>query len=66
MNFASNMRYCTAIQQIFVLSEIWQWEMKEWLKLHNLHIDHVMIQSEIILMIGPKVAETVKWNRSPD
>jgi hypothetical protein len=37
--------------------------VKEWLKLHNLHIDHVMIQSELKYLIGAKVAETRKWNR---
>jgi len=35
----------TASQWILVLSQIWQREVKEQLKLHNLHTDHVMIRS---------------------
>jgi len=35
----------TAIRRILVLSQIWQREVKEQLKLHNLRTDHVMIRS---------------------
>jgi hypothetical protein len=33
------------------------------LKLHNLHTDHTMIQSELKNLIEAKVAGTVIWNR---
>jgi len=55
----------TVIRRILVQSQIWQWEVKEGLKLHNLHIDHVMIRSEPKYLIGAKVAGTVIWNRGP-
>jgi len=51
--------YFTATQQISVRSQIWQREVKERLKLHNLRIDHVMIQSELNYLIGAKVVP--KW-----
>ena len=38
-------------------------EVKERLKLNNLRIDHVMIQSKLEYLIGAKVVGTVKWNR---
>jgi hypothetical protein len=34
-------------------------EVKEGLKLHNLHTDHVMIRSELIYLIGAKAVGTV-------
>jgi len=58
-------RYFTAIQWILVRSQIGQRDVKEKLKLHNLHTDHVMIRSELKYLIGAKVGGTVKWNRSP-
>jgi hypothetical protein len=36
-----------ATQPILVASHIWQLEVKERLKLYNLHIDHVVIRSEL-------------------
>jgi len=48
-----------------VQSQIWQREVKERLKLHNLHSDHIVIQSELKYLIGVKVAGTVIWNRRP-
>jgi hypothetical protein len=35
------------------------WEVKEGLKLHNLHTDHVMIRSELIYLIGAKAVRTI-------
>jgi len=57
--------YFTAIQPMLVQTQIWQQEVKERLKLHNLHIDHVLIRSELKYLIGAKVAGTVIWNRGP-
>ena len=57
--------FFAAIQRILVQSQIWQQEVKEGLKLHNLHIDHVMIRSEPKYFIGAKVAGTVIWNCGP-
>jgi len=57
--------YFTAIQRILAQSQIYQWEAKEGLKLHNLRTDHVTIRSELRYVIGGKVAGTVIWNRGP-
>ena len=35
------------------------------LKLHNLHIEHAMIQSELRYLIGAKVKQPIKWNHGP-
>jgi len=55
----------TATQWISIVSPIWMLEMKELVKLHNLHIHHVTIQSELRYLIGAEVAGTLKWNRGP-
>jgi len=47
--------YSTAIQRILVGLQIWKRDMNEGLKLHNLHIHHVMIRSELKYLIGAKV-----------
>jgi len=39
-------RYFTVTQQVLVASPFWMREVKELLKLCNLHTDHVMIRSE--------------------
>jgi len=39
---------------ILVVSQIWKREVKERLKLHNLHTDHVMIRSELKYLFGSK------------
>ena len=51
--------YFTATQRISVQSQIWMREVKEALKLHNLHTDHVMIRSELKYLIGAKAVGTV-------
>jgi hypothetical protein len=51
-----------AIKRILVQSQIWQREVKEGLKLHNLHTDHVTIRSELRYLIGAQVAGTVISN----
>jgi len=59
--------YCTATQQISVGSQIWKREVYGGLKLHNLYIVHVTIQSELKYSIGAKAVETVKlepWSGS--
>jgi len=50
----------TATQRISVRSQIWKREVKEGLELHNLHTDHLMMQSELKYLIGAKVVGTVK------
>jgi len=57
--------YFTAIERILAQSQIWQREVKEGLKLHNLRTDHVTIRSEFRYLIGGKVAGTVIWNGGP-
>ena len=47
--------YFTAIQRILVESQIWKREVKEQATLHNIHIDHVMIQSEPKNLFAAKV-----------
>ena len=46
-------RYFTVIQWILVPLQIWKREVKELLKLHNLHTDHVTIWSEVKNLIWP-------------
>ena len=58
-------RYFTAIRWILVQSQIGQREVKQRLKLHNLHTDHIVIRSELKYLIGATVAGTVIWNRGP-
>jgi len=45
----------TAIQRILVQSQIWQREVIEGVKLHNLRTDHVTIRSELRYLIGAKL-----------
>jgi len=60
--------YFTAIQRMLVWLQIWKRKVKERIKLHNLHIDHVTIQSELRYLIGakvePEVERTEKSNHS--
>ena len=56
-------RFFKATQRLLVWSPIWKREVKERLILYNLCIDHVMIWSHLIYLIGAKVAGTVIWNR---
>jgi len=58
-------RSFTAIQCVLVQSQIWHRMVKELLKLHYLHTDHIMIQSELKYLIVAKVAWTVIWTRGP-
>jgi hypothetical protein len=51
-------RFITAIQWILVQSQIWQREVKEGLKLHNLRTDHIVIRSELKYSIRVTVAGT--------
>jgi len=57
--------YFTAIQRILIRSQIWKREVEECVKLHNLHIHHVMICWDLRYLIRAKVAETLKWNCGP-
>ena len=54
-----NRLYFTVTQRISVRSQIWMREVKEGLKLHNLCMDHVMIRSELIYLIGAKAVGTI-------
>jgi len=58
-NSLKNRLYFTATQRISVRSQIWMREVKEGLKLHNLHTGHVTIWSELIYLIGAKAVGTV-------
>ena len=53
--------YFTEIQQIFIRSQIDQWEVKEHPKLDNLYIYHIVIWSELKYLIGAKVLSSRKW-----
>jgi len=57
--------YLTATQQISVGSQFWKRRVKDRLKLHNLGIHHVMIQSELKYLIGAENVGTAKWTRGP-
>jgi len=46
--------FSIATQRILVGSQIWKREVKERLNLHNLRIDHVIIQSELKYLMGAK------------
>jgi hypothetical protein len=50
----------TTTQQILVGSQICKREVKERLKLHNLHVDHVSIWSELKYFIGANAVGTRK------
>jgi len=50
--------FSMATQWIFVWSQIWQREVKERQKLHNVLIDHVMIWSELRYIIGAKIVNS--------
>jgi hypothetical protein len=52
--------YFTATQRISIGSQFWKREVKDRLKLHNLHIHHVMIRSELKYVIGAKNVGTAK------
>ena len=56
--------FFTWIQRILVASQIWNWEVNERPKLHNLHIGHVTIQSELKILITAEVVGMVKWTHS--
>jgi hypothetical protein len=47
-------RFSIATPPILVRSPIQKWEVKELLTLHNVCIDHVMIQSELKYLLGAK------------
>jgi len=40
-------------------------ELKGLVELHDLHIHHVTIQSELRYQTGANVAGSIKWNRGP-
>ena len=51
--------YFTNTQRISVRLQIWMQEVKEGLKLDNLHIDYVMIRSQLKYLIGAKGVGTI-------
>lgn len=53
--------FFTAIERILVRLQIWKQAVNERLKWHILHINYIVIQSELEYLIGAKVAKTVKW-----
>ena len=52
--------FSIATQPILVVLHIWKWKLKERLKLHNLHIHHVTIRSELKYLIGANNA-ALQW-----
>jgi hypothetical protein len=52
--------YLTATQRISVGSQIGKREVKKRVDPHNLHSDHVLIQSELKYLIGGKGVGTVE------
>ena len=52
--------YFTATQRISVWSQVWMQGVKEHAKLDNLHIQHVMIRSELKYSVAAKAVGTVK------
>jgi hypothetical protein len=50
--------YFTTTQRISVGLQVWMQEVKERLKMNNLHIDHVMIRSKLKYLIGAKAVGT--------
>jgi len=57
LNWSEIGGFSIATQGILVGSKIWKWEVKEWLKLHNIRIDHVVIQSELKYLIEARNAD---------
>ena len=53
--------YFTATQRISVGSQIWMMEVKELVKLHNLHIHHLMIRSELKYLMAAKAVGMVMF-----
>jgi len=51
--------FFTATQRILVGSQIWMLEVKEIIILHNLHTNHVTVQSELTNLIGAKAVATI-------
>jgi len=47
--------FSIATQRILVRSQMWQREVKEGLKLHNLRTDHVTVRSELIYLVRAKI-----------
>jgi len=54
-----------AMLRILVGWQMWKREVHEMMKLHNLGIVHVSIQSELKNVTGDKHVGTGNWNRSP-
>jgi hypothetical protein len=51
-NFGKILGYLIATKVILVRSQIWTWEVKEWVSLQNLYGDYVKIWSELRYLIG--------------
>jgi hypothetical protein len=49
--------FSIATERILVRSQMWEWQVKEGLKLHNLCTDHVTIRSELRYLIGAKIVD---------
>jgi len=47
--------FSIATQRILVRSQMWEREVKEGLKLHDLHTDHITIRSELRYLIGATI-----------
>ena len=49
--------FSIATRRILVRPQIWEREVKERLKLHNLRTDHIVIQSELKYLIAAKIVD---------
>jgi hypothetical protein len=59
--FTEIRRFLIVTKQIVVESPIWTQQVQEQLVLHNLHIEHVTIQSEFIYLIASKGVRLKNW-----
>ena len=50
--------YFTVIQLILVVSQSWKQAVKDRIQLHNLHMDHMMIRSELRYLIGLRLTQS--------
>jgi len=55
------LHYFTATQWIVIRSQFGEWKVKEHLKLHLLHIYHIVIRSQLKYLIGAKDLSSRKW-----
>jgi len=60
-HYAKNEAFFTVTRRMLIISQIEQLEVKEHLKLHLLHIYHIVIWSKLKYLIGAKVLSSWQW-----